>query len=152
MNNSNLKPLSEREISRIEYYCKRISLPRWDINDILTYFIARRNVSILTPTFDPSYINATSDFKTAKSKIIKLGLLDIVDEFAKYITLEVNYFEDYKRNNSNLKEDEIWAIIYSKIDAMIDAETSRAKNLAKSNSGCLLFLAILFSSGLYFIL
>ena len=155
MDNSNLKPLNDRELSRIEYYCKRIGLTKWDVKDITAFLVTRRNISILIPTFDPIYINATSEFKSAKSKIIKLGLMDVVDEFGKYLSLESEYFEDYKKNNSNLIEDEIWAIIYHKIDTFIDQGISSAKDKAKANKvnnvGCLLILSVIFSIGYYFI-
>lgn len=143
MSNTTLKPLSKRELERIETYCRRLGLKSWDINDIKAYFIARRNISMLTPSFDNEYVRATEEFKKAKSKMYGLGLMDIADEFAKYLTLEPELFNSNRARYSNMSDEENWTLVYKHIDEMISQEITSAKTRAKEARGCAGTLIIL---------
>lgn len=143
MNNPTLRPLSKRELDRIEYYCHRLSLNRWDINDIKAYFIAMRNISMLVPSFEYVYVNATEEFKKAKNKMFDLGLMNVADEFTKYLMHEPKLFNDNKIKYPNMSDEENWTLVYKHIEQMISEEITRAKESAKAASGCAFTLILL---------
>lgn len=143
MNNSTLKPLSKRELDRIETYCRKLGLKSWDINDIKAYFIARRNISMLTPSFDFEYVNATEVFKKAKNKMFDLGLMNVAEEFSKYLTLEPQLFSENKAKYPNMSDEENWTLVYNHIDKIIPQEVTSAKESAKASRGCAVTLFIL---------
>ena len=143
MNNSTLKPLSKRELDRIESYCRKLGLKSWDINDIKAYFIARRNISMLTPSFDYEYVSATEEFKKAKNKMFDLGLMNVAEEFSKYLTLEPQLFSDNKAKYPNMSDEENWTLVYNHVDKMLSQEITSAKTRAKEARGCAGTLIIL---------
>jgi hypothetical protein len=143
MNNSTLKPLTKRELDRIETYCRRLGLNSWDINDIKAYFIVRRNISMLTPSFDYEYVNATEEFKKAKNKMFDLGIMNVAEEFSKYLTLEPQLFSENRAKYPNMTDEENWTLVYDHIDKIISQEITSAKKSAKEARGCAVTLVIL---------
>lgn len=143
MNSTTLNPLSKRELDRIETYCRKLGLNSWDTKDIKAYFIARRNYSMLTPSLDYEYISATDEFKKAKNKIFGLDLMNVVEEFSKYVTLEPTLFDENKLKFPNISDDENWTLVYKHVDDMISKEISNAKASAKEAKGCAGMLILL---------
>lgn len=143
MSNTTLKPLSIREIERIETYCRKLGLNSWDTKDIKAYFVARRNYSMLSPSLDYEYVIANDEFKKAKNKIFGLDLMNVVEEFSKYVTLEPKLFDENKLKYPNISDDENWTLVYKHIDDMISKEISNAKARAKEAKGCAVTLIIL---------
>lgn len=141
--NTKLKPLSKRELDRIDTYCSRLGLKSWDINDIKAYFIARRNISMLTPSLDNEYVRATDEFKKAKNRMFDLELMNVVEEFSKYVTLEPKLFDENKLKYPNMSDEENWTLVYKQIDDKISKEITIAKASAKEAKGCVGMLILL---------
>ena len=83
------------------------------------------------------------EFKKEKSKIYGFGLMNIADEFAKYITLEPELFNENRVKYPNMPDEENWTLVYKRIDVMISEEITRAKECVKKARGCAVTLIIL---------
>lgn len=138
--------LNPREIKRIKHFCEKLNLNRWDTADV-TEYIAKHFRQLNSDFSQEIY----DDFAQIKSKILKLGIKNIVDEFEFYLGLESSSYDDWDKD-SNLSEEEIWEEIYRHTDKIIEEEFISAKQMAKQekgNKGCSVTILIIIASTLF---
>ncbi len=138
--------MEHRKLTRIKHYCKKLSLNRWDSKDIIDYIVLHDNF-----VKDPYSNSNLEKFELIKSKIYKLGILNIVDEFEKFHNLELVLFDEITSENQGLSEDEVWTIVYLRLEEIIDDEIWHAKQISKqasANKGCSVTLLMIITSSI----
>lgn len=126
--------METREQFRIQHYCKKLRLNRWDTDDICKFLILDLEYSS----------NPTIEHNRIKTKLWKLDLLNIANEFRHYLEDEYTLFRKIKYENYGFSDEVIWEEVYKEMDKKCDAEIDRAKQVAKSASrpGCSLFIFV----------
>ena len=86
--------MEARERFRMYHYCKKLSLNRWDTDDICKFLILDLEYSS----------NPTIEHNIFKNKLWKLDLLNIANEFRRYLEDEYTLFNKIKYENHGLSE------------------------------------------------
>lgn len=140
--------MDAREIDRIKHYCKRLKLNSWDIKDITSYIVLHEQYS--NEIANDLYYNSTTEkFNLIRAKINQLELDNIVNEFEKYLKLELILYDEIRLKDNTLSDSEIWYKVSTKIDGIIDEEIFRAKEISKevrANKGCVIMILVIISA------
>ena len=139
--------MNQRELERINHYCKKLNLNRWDTKDITEYIV--KHYKCLNSDYSSVIYD---DFDKIRTKICRLGIKNIVDEFERYLELETTMYEEISTIEYKLSENEIWKKVYNKIDGMIEEEINYAKEMSRqerSNKGCSVTILIIIASTLF---
>lgn len=140
--------MTEREMTRISQYCKRLNLNRFDTRDIINYFSTKLYKTIGMPRGES--MSMGNEHIKAYQKIKQLGIFNMVMGFEAFLMAEEKLFAEYKSKNKDSRDEDIWSAVYEEINKEVDLETERAKR-ATSSSGCsgvflFVFIAFLFVS------
>lgn len=133
---------------RISQFCKRLNLNRFDTKDIMNYFNIKRYKTIGMSRSEAMLMG--DEYIKASHKLKQLDLFNMAMGFEAFLMEEEKLFKEFKIQNPELKDEDIWLIVNEKINREVDMETERAKK-ETSRSGCsgvflFVFLILLFVS------
>ena len=130
--------MDSRRKNRIDYYCNKLNLSRWDQNNLKEFYRLAYLLEEIKSKMDYRlYITSQvkNDYDKIAYKITKSGLYDSALQIINgFFRRERELFDDYQLKFPNLNIEEIWIKVYEEIDKKIDEEIINAKAMSRQQN------------------